>query len=287
MKKAFCFIMVVGMILGAAGWAWAEGAEAPAMSRVILYTYYRQMGWGDRVQIGCVDDAGVLWLLTGYDGSLKWPYQTDDQLAYLQSSGTLKAVGRLSSDDLFSLESLVFSTEDQGQKSYPAACDAGTEKSYAVRYDRDGEAQCILLGMSGDSWFENCDPDAQALYRYLRLMFPQVTCYGGTMGPAGFLPVPIRTFCGMDGLDLSQVTVSACYSDCEAGPIPLTLTEAQQNSLLRLIMEGKVTGKANATVTTGGTVYYALYDREGSFLASIELYQGLLVRSDGMYIIEK
>ncbi len=285
MKKIICLIATMLLAAGTCPAGGAEPANAPGPGQVILYTAYRQAGWGDRVQIGCVDDDGCLWLATGYDSELKWPYQTEEQLEYLRISGGMELIGRLSREKLFDLKSLVLSTEDQGHASHPAANDAGTERSYAVQYDRERRAHCILLGMSGDDCFENTDPDAQALYLYLRRTFPQVTCYGGSMGPQGFQPVSIRSFCGMEGLDPDGLTVSAVYMDCEAGPQKLSVSETDRQELLDLIRYGKVTGKANATVTTGGTVCYDLSDPSGRVLASLELYQGLLVRSDGMYVI--
>lgn len=285
MKKAISWFLLILLLAGMHTAAWAAAPKAPAPRQTILYTYYRQAGWGDRVQIGCVDADGGMWLLTGYDSALKWPHETKEQLDYLRTAGHMESVGQLGSEELFELKSLIISTADQGHASHPAANDAGTEYSYAVQYDRDGQACCVLLGMSGDDCFENFDPNAQALYLYLRQSFPQVTCYGGSMGPIGFQPVSIRTFCGMEGLDLSGIVVSSSYIDCEAGPRQLTVSEEDRQYLLNLIRYGKVTGKANSTATTGGTVCYGLSDQAGNFLASLELYKGLLVRSDGMYAI--
>lgn len=282
------FICLIAMILLLAGFCHTGLAEAPAAAvpgQIILYTCYRQVGWGDRVQIGCVDADGCLWLLTGYDSTLQWPYETEAQLEYLQAAHGMEPVGQLNPEEVFDLKSLVISTEDQGHASQPAANDAGTESSYAVQYDPEEQAHVILLGMSGDDCFENFDPNAQALYQTLRRLFPQVTCYGGNMGPEGFQPVPIRTFCGMEQLDLDSLTVSAVYMDCEAGPRELIVSEEEHQYLFNLIRHGKVTGKANATLTTGGTTCYDFSDPSGRFLASLELYQGLLVRSDGMYTI--
>ena len=285
MKRILCLITMMLLAAGICPAGRAEPSNAPSPGLVILYTAYRQAGWGDRVQIGCVDADGCLWLATGSDSDLKWPCQTEEQLEYLRTSGRMAWIGRLDPEKLFDLKSLVLSTEDQGHASHPAANDAGTELSYAVEYERECRAHCILLGMSGDDCFENTDPDAQALYLYLRQIFPQVTCFGGSMGPQGFQPVSIRSFCGMEGLDPDGLTVSAVYMDCEAGPQALSVSETDRHDLLNLIRYGKVTGKVNATITTGGTVCYDLSDPSGCVLASLELYQGLLVRSDGMYAI--
>ena len=262
-------------------------AEADSIPRIILYTCYQQAGWGDQVQVGCVDENGGLWLLTGNDSDLEWPYKRDEQLAYLQTCAALDQTGELRSGVLFDLKGLIASVEDQGSHSHPVAEDAGTECSYAVQYDRDGAVSCVLLGMSGDSCFENFDPNAQALYQRLRQLFPQVRSFGGNMGPAGFLPVPVRAFCGWDDVDFSDVTISGAYQDCEAGSVAISLTEEDQRALLDIVLNGKVTGKAKASLTTGGTTCYSFYDQEDHFLASIELYEGLLVRPDGMYTISE
>lgn len=282
MKKNLCWIIAACLAIGLLPSVCAESAARP---RVILYTYYRQQGWGDRVQIGCVDEEGGLWLRTGHDSSLKWPYQTEEQLARLARCGEWEEQGRLSSDELFTLQSLIDSTPDQGRQSHPAACDAGTEYSYAVRREGSGAPRCVLLGMSGDDCFENTDPNAQALYRCLRLLFPQVTCYGEGMGPAGFQPVPLRAFCGWEQTDFSEATVTAYFCDCEAGPRETPVAPEERAWVLRLVTEGKVTGKASARCVTGGTTVYSFCDPAGKQLASLTLYRGWLVRPDGMYSI--
>ena len=283
MKRIMTLVITVLLLTGLLAAGGAEPADASLPRRILLYTCYRQLGWGDSVQIGCVTDDGRLWLAVGNDSELKWPYPAEEQLEYLQTSDALEQIGQLNSEELFDLKGLILSTEDQGQASQPAANDAGTERSYAVQYDPEDSARCILLGMSGDDRFENTDPNAQALYLFLRRSFPQVVSYGGTMGPAGFQPVSVRAFCGMEAVNLDDLTVSAVSMDCEAGPLPLSISETDRQELLRRIREGTVTGKANATVVTGGTVCYNLLDPSGQFLASLEFYEGLLVRSDGMY----
>ncbi|MEE3396709.1 MAG: hypothetical protein VZR04_05180, partial [Succiniclasticum sp.] len=82
MKKiVFCMILML-LFTGILAPVQAGAEVASVPGQVILYTYYRQLGWGDQVQIGCVDAKGGLWLLTGHDGTLKWPYETAEQLEY-------------------------------------------------------------------------------------------------------------------------------------------------------------------------------------------------------------
>ena len=285
MKKACCMMLILLLTAGVlpAGCAGTRNSSSPG--EVILYTCYRQTGWGDRVEIGCVDGDGGLWLLTGYDSELQWPEDPEEQLSFLASCRRMENAGKLSSGDLFELKSLISGTEDQGRAAHPSAEDAGTEKSWAVQRNADGTAQWILLGVSGDDCFENTDPDAQALYACLRRLFPGVTHYGGTMGPAGFLPVSVRSFCGMAGPDLNRAVITGGVSDCEAGFIPAELSGEEAQRILDLILHGVVTGKANASAVTGGTNCFTVSDPEGRYLASLELYRGLLVRPDGMYTV--
>ena len=91
---------------------------------------------------------------------------------------------------------------------------------------------------------------------------------------------------GFLSFDLKDAVIAAQYNDCESGPQALEITETEEKALRRLAAEGRVTGKANATTTTGGTVSIVFRDPEGQYLCSFELYHGLLVRSDGMYTIE-
>ena len=250
-----------------------------APPRPILYTYYRQVGWGDRIEIGYVDSNGDLWALNGYDSDLRWPYSTEEQLQYLKEQ-TFENVSHLAFDELFDLRSLVYAVEAFDGPSHPVADDAGTERAYAVRYDRDGVAEPVLLGMSGDDLFENPDPNAQGLYLAIHRLFPEVTCYGDGMGPAGFVPVPITEFCHLG--DLTDATVKAFYIDCESGPREIELTKSEEAEILDAVMNGFVTGKVSATDTTGGYTDIGFYRGE-EYLGGISICEGNLHCSDGMY----
>ncbi len=280
--RKFQLIAVIVLMVGFLGSAQAE------RPRIILYTAYRQVGWGDAVQIGCVDETGGLWTAKGYDSELKWPYGWEKQIAYLQASDALAEAGKLSHDELFALKSLVNAVSAPEGKPSGWMCDAGTESSYALRCDREGSAEAILLGMTGDDFLENTDPNAQALYLKLRLLFPFVRCYADEIDKSwGFQPVPLAAFCGLEGIDWDSVTVSAVYEDCEAGPRELEVTEDEANRVISLMKNGAVTGKENALGVTGGTKVLFFTDRSGKVLGSITLYNGLLVRNDGMYSVQK
>ena len=258
--------------------------------RIILYTYYRQMGWGDRVQIGSVDELGVVRLLTGNDALLKWPYDPQDQLDYLSQTEKFAEKYIMTHNDLFALKSLISGAEDQGSKSISAANDAGTEKSYAVRYSKEGEPSFVLLGMSGDDMFENTDPTAQALYKALRILFPEVTTYAYDslgMGPQGFTPIPLAEFLKLDVNAVMNAEIKGFLSDCEEGPIPLELTAEDKNNLTALIQNGIVTGKADCIVSTGGYNEYDFFDAAGNWIGSVGIEDGLLIKGDGHYYFDK
>ena len=265
----------------------AGSAEAAERPRMILYTFYRQVGWGDAVQIGCVDEKGGLWTAEGHDADLKWPYRTEEQLAWLASSPALRQAERLDREELFNLRSLVSASPDQGEKAVPAANDAGTERSVAVYWNGKGEHTCVLLGMSGDDMFENTDPNAQALYLRLRQLFPKVTCYAGHegMGPRGFEPKTVKAFCGWEDVNLAGATVTAFHTDCEAGPSEISVSPEKAEQMISLVRNGLITGKANASMVTGGTTVYCFTGRDGKFLLSVEIYGGMLCLSDGMYYV--
>ncbi len=250
---------------------------------IILFTVYQQMGWGDRIEAGCVDENGDLWTLNGSASKLGWPYKVEDQPEFLPTTRLKERAGRLSSDELFELKSLVYSAQPQDGRSRPAANDADTETSWAVTYAGDGSAKAVKLASSGDDVYENTSPDAQALYVRLRQLFPNVTCYGGAMGPAGFAPVPLYEFLGLDPELIRSAAVKASYMDCEAGPREI---EDPSKGVILAVLDGKVTGKANSTMVTGGTYVFGFYGEDGNYLGSLEIYQGLLVTDDGMYYID-
>lgn len=275
--------MALGMVLSAAVGC-AESADRP---KIILYTAYCQTGgWDDVVQIGCVDEKGGLWQAEGSNADLKWPYKAEEQLAWLAQSPLLVQTGKLDSGELFDLKGLVAGAEDRGTETAGAADDAGTEYSWAVKRGRDGGSEYVLLGASGDELFENTDPDAQALYLKLRQLFPHVTSYAGEkgMGPQGFVPVLFRAFCGWPDADPDGAAVEALEIDCEAGPMAREVTEKEREEILRLVKEGRVTGKANATGVTGGTTAYVVRLKDGTTV-SFEIYEGLLAWTDGMYFL--
>ena len=282
---AVCLAVILAL---AAVCAAAAGEEAP---RILLYTYYEWVGPdGMYLQAGCVDEDGGLWTLERLEPDFDW---SAGMLAYLTGKlrdGEMTSAGEVDQDwiDMFELNSLIVCAEDRGNETEAVCEGAGAESSYGVAWDYDGNATEVLLGVSGDSRFENTDPNAQALYKLLRDFFPGVRNYAySDMGPRGFQPVPLIEFCGWQDIDFSAVAFSCDDIDCEAGPIPVKLTGEDREEILEMITNGVVTGKANATMVTGGTTVYGFLDEDGNWLDSMELYRGLLVTNDGMYYVAR
>jgi len=255
--------------------------------RMVLIQVYQQVGWGDRMQVGCMDESGRLWKMAGSASTLKWPYDFDRQLEILNARTGLEQIGQLSWDDAADLQSLVLAVPRQDIVSRAMACDAGTQKCLAVRYDREGKAEAVCVAMTGDSEFENTDPNAQALFEQARKLFPFVTCYAGISGFSwGFAPVSLLSFLKNPVLPDGEMRVEAWKDDCEAGPIRQEVTPEEEKMLNRLLREARVTGKANAMSVTGGTTGVRFMDGEGKTVTTLTFYEGLLVRGDGMYRLE-
>ena len=282
MKRLLGILLI--LIFAASAIPAFAGASAP---RPILVTAYRQVGWGDAVQIGYVDEDGGVWYREGEDHDIRWPYGIEKQLDWLDSPKGFSLLTTLGREDLFILNSLVQCVEDQGTESTGAVNDAGTEISYAVRYAGDA-AETVLLGESGDDRFENTDASAQALYLYLRSLFPAVTSYFGNphMAPVGFQPVALTDFLGYGGVNLAGLTVERTDIECEASTEPVLLSDEEAAAVLDEILHARVTGKQSCIVTTGGSTVYAFLDGDKR-VASFEFYRGLLVLQDGMYTVER
>ena len=281
MKRISALILAAALLAGSA--ALADSRETP---EIILFTCYTNLlPDGLRLQAGCIDDEGGLWTLDLEDADLTGCSSVGEYLTVMHRAGKLAPAGRYEGD-MFDLRGLVLCTEDRGSETEAVSEGAGGECSYAVQYDADGAAAEILLGASGDSRFENTDPNAQALYLLLRKTFPGVENYAWSdAGPQGFQPVPLAEFCKWQDIDFSGVTVVCYLEDCEAGPIPAELSVQEQEEIVGIATTRSVTGKANATVMTGGPVTYSFLDGDGNWLGSLSLYRGLLVTGDGMYYI--
>lgn len=282
MKRLLVICLAIALL--AAGSASANKTERPP--RIIMYTCYTNLfPDGLELQAGCVDEDGGLWTLELKDAGLEGYATVGEYLAAMLEAGKMTPAGKLDAD-MFELNGLVLSVEDRGKETEAVCEGAGAESSWAVAWDVDENATEILLGVSGDSKFENTDPNAQALYLLLRQSFPGVTNYAWSdMGPQGFQAVPVIEFCGLQDIDFDKVMIECYLDDCLVGPIPANLTEAEKAEILEIVKAGKVVGKANAMTVTGGTTSYGFLDEEGNYLAWLSLFEGLLARDDGMYYL--
>lgn len=262
----------------------AARADAP---RVILYSAYQQEGWGDRVEVFWVDRSGGLWTLSGSASSLKWPSDPEAQAKYLNETNAAVQTGALSSDDALALASLAWSVEDHGrQMGAGTMLDYGVSANFAVRYDGDGVPACVLLSAYGARAFSNPDDDALALNFALAKLTAQGISDEELMRALGINPVSLPEFCGYDPAALYGATLTAQYMDCEEGPIPVELDDAEEQRIRNLALNGSVVMKANALEVTGGSTDYIFRDQNGEVVAVISLYDGLLFTGDGMYVIK-
>ncbi|MBQ9325744.1 MAG: hypothetical protein IJ246_08225 [Clostridia bacterium] len=279
-----------------AGWLlvlllWLLGtvpAQADRLKDIMLYTYYRQSGWGDRVQIGVLDEQGRVWTLSGSDSVLHWPYDTQAQIAFLENCEDFvlrEKLGRKSEYSINALSSLVSGVQAEEAKIQSGANDAGVEATWLLRKRRDGDSESVLLGMSGDQVYENTGPDAQALYLAMRTLFPEVVSYAygsSIMGPQGFIPIPVRDFCRISSQDYARIQ---CIYDSESGYHEREMTEYEKAWIADVLDRGLVTGKANNISVAGSETSYCFFGRNDQPVGRLDFYGQLLTMGDSMYTI--
>lgn len=285
MKRIIAVIILLSM-LWCIPTALSEGfgnGDSSAVSDVMLMSVYRQQGWGDRLQIGVIDADGGVWYAEFDEGLSDFPSDGEGRVEYVKSHAILSKYAELDNYDTERIKSILWSIEPAEVNILPAACDAGSQASYAVSYGRDGERPVITLGISGDDLYENTDPNAQELYLVLRQAFPQLISYYGTegMSPAGFEPVPIAEFLHINDIDAASLTVKTYLTDCEEG-----LIETENDTTPDEMLSRYVVGKENCMSVTGGTYDLVFSDTDGEYVFSISLYHGLLVTNDGMYRLD-
>ncbi|MDD3410971.1 MAG: hypothetical protein PHY12_09205 [Eubacteriales bacterium] len=268
----------------------AVGAAANAAEETpqpLLVTWYRQMGWGSKMQAGYLDDGGGLWFGELEDASRLSLHTPEDVVAYFRENNLFACIGEVDAVRMAELESMIPSLDEKEVKQVGEANDAGTEYSYAFR-NSDGETETILLGTSGDQGMENGSVNAQALYFELRSLFPGVYSYAGWegMGPEPFQSRPLMEFCGFQALDAEQVSVTVCSSDCEAGSTERKLTREETTELIGRLAKMTVVGKQSALNVTGGVDRCVFSDADGKALGKCAFFAGMLYQSDGMYRIE-
>ena len=255
----------------------------------------------DSCSIGILDYNGVLWR---YDGPIDYERDWLFTLWRLAGQGKLVQVSKLSYIEMFDLEGLVYSVDpDAVVSSNDYVDDADAVVRYAFRTyiindddiisDDDFVDEIILLGEAVDTMQENTSPAAQALYKKLDTLFPDIEYpepISPEFAPTGFQPVPLYEFCGMKGFEVYETSlclprITVYESDCEIGLIEVEFSGEDYEGYLDLALHGMVTGMANASMVTGGTTIIVYETADGDRIGSIELYHGLVCMSDGMYEI--
>ena len=303
MKKGLfpIFFLLCLALLGCAS------GESPA--RVILYGVYRPVPDSDSVSVGCLDAAGDLWLAE--KAELSWPASLSGAEAMVTSRTGMKLQENvldalcdgylLDSDWLSDLAAMADCMPVMESEPQPTGLDCGRMAVYALRTGENGKPESVLLGMAGSSLFENTDPGAQLMYRFmwreltlLEVFNPPAGYAAEGVEPHGFETTSLREFFNLpEGAENAEI--SAGYNDCLAGFSAMQLSPEDLEDIRTLVRRGVVTGKQNAAYMTGGTVLISFSDAGGDSLGSMELYRSespadgslklLAVSQDGMYTV--
>ena len=265
------------------------------LPRLIAYSVTKEDADSETVGLCCLDEDGFFWSVKEVE--LDEPVRQEDVLRLLLERRGMKLSDMLSDWDedeqeaderirgLMAMAQVVEKAEGSLEST---GQDIGENAVYAVKYDLDGNPEPVLLGVCGDSVFENKDPNAQALYQVMiRKQNFNLPCGFAEEGltPHGFEVVSAREFFGLEKVDAETAVITGALQDCEAGPIDVELTEEDRNYALAILERGLITGKANPWMVTGGTVCYFFMDEQGECLGAIETYNGLAVGRDGMYTL--
>ena len=277
----------------------AAGQKAAAeYAPVFLYCVQDKRETDGKIGVYCIDEAGMIWR-TG-EADLKPDYSEEDLIQLLQERrGMTRRTETLESPGYGMHSKEWIKEQAQRAASIPAAegtpeeTGVNTDETavYALKNNKDGSTESVLLGMSGRRLFENTDPDAQALYQFMWMqLFREVETFKPSYGfaaegiaPYGFRTVSVREFFGLEKADAATVVITAVENDCEEGPKEVPVTEKDREWALAMLERGIITRKVNDLSVTGGTASYLFHSAEGEYLGSIELYEGLAVKHDGMY----
>lgn len=279
---------------------------------VFLYGVYRPnpgMGW---VAVGALDSAGDLWIAEKAD--VPWPATTERIMEMLKERRGMKLMYNVLGSrcdgfimdkewlrDMKIMAETVPAQEGQPKKT---GIDIREQAVYAMRPGENNKPESVLLGMGGSSLFENKDPGAQEMYRWMWRQLNLVEIFGNSAGvasaiePKGFEAVSVKDFFGLkEGAEEAEITAE--MTDCEEGLIPAEMTKEETEQIRKIARLGLITGKRNSMQVTGGTMRYHFRDAEGNDLGTIETYERtardedgeekttnlLAVANDGMYTI--
>ena len=276
--------------------------EAESLPEVILFSVFRPNPGSSRFTVACIDRAGDFWYAEEAD--VEWPARVQDVVeTVIRRRGMTRKeslIGTgydgetLDRSRFTELASMAAAAETQDSRPVKTGADFGQEEIYALRRNRDGEEEAVLLGISGSYVFGNQDRNAQALYRF---MWRQLRRYCGAPGgfgyaseiamPRGFEMITVRDFFGLQDVNAETAVITAALEDCETGMLEADLTEEGTAFARKLLTRGVIIEKRNSLVTTGGTFSYFFSDGEGRLLGRIDTFEGntLAVARDGMYTI--
>ena len=309
--KKLKLILLFFLVLTLAGGAAAENAPSPADSlpRVILYGVYRPDPGTDRVALGCLDEAGDLWLAEQAEAS--WPAATAGIEKLLSARRGMHWQENVLEDlydgclmdrewlnDLAAMADTVPLQEGVPEETGLAGWQLAV---YAMRTAEGGESESVLLGMGGRFLFENTDPGAQMMYRWMWRKLVLMEIFTSDAGyaaegiePHGFETVSLREFFRLpDGSEEAEITAESV--DCLTGFQKMELVEEDLDEIRTLVRRGVVIGKRNSAILTGGTIVIRLQGADGQDLGSMEFYKTapdeygsqelLAVAQDGMYSV--
>ena len=310
MKKSKLLLLCM-LLLALVGGAVAEGtgSSPDALPRVVLFGVYRPDPESDTVALGCLDEAGDLWVAEQAGSS--WPASTAGIEGLLSARRGMHRLENVLDDyydgylmdrewlsDLCAVADTVPLQEGVPEETGLAGWCLGV---YAMRAAKSGEPEPVLLGMAGRFLFENTDAGAQMMYRWMWRKLTLMEIFSSDAGyaaeriePHGFEPVTLREFFRLpDRAEESEITAESV--NCLTGYEKLELTGENLEEIRTLIRRGVVIGKRNATVVTGGTTMISLLGTDGQVLGSMEFFRTapdeygsqelLAVARDGMYSV--
>lgn len=288
-KYTVALILIVTAVLCFSAAAMADS------QRVILYSVLKEKTEDGNIHTSlcCIDAEGELWSLESADAE-----ENEDILQLLRERRGMKSEGTITGskydgkyvDRERIREMAVMADTAEAAAGVPeeTGADIGEYAVYAVKYDPDGNPEPVLLGISGDAVFENTDPGAQALYRFMTcFQCFRLPCGFAEEGltPHGFTMVTAREFFHLENVNAETAVLTAAMTDCEEGYIDAQLTEEDRRKVFAILERGVIIGKENPWLVTGGTMVYFFRDENGEYLGTIETYDedGLAVAADGMY----
>ncbi|MBQ6595795.1 MAG: hypothetical protein IJH78_09080 [Clostridia bacterium] len=281
--KRICLLIAVLLLTAAAL------AEAPAAgTRPLLVLVWRSAESEGGALVGCLDDAGGLWR-----GEAAEPFAGESELLpeWLAELGVTLAEGGMvwqepvGEEELAEIVSLARAVRGLTYGETTTYGGIGQIWAEAFRYDENA-VERIPLALGGDICRENGDINAQALFRRLLELFPDLAepALAADALPAGFVPVPLLSFCGYEG-EWPEDVDAELLREAE-GEWQIAEEDGERlEAFLDSVDEMAVVCKQSALVPSEGVETLRFEGPSGEILLTIRMYQGMLVRDDGVYRI--